>query len=97
MHKARGFSDIGYGLVITRRGTVELGEDLKKRGAHVKGLNSVSVGICMVGGIDEDGNSENNFTDDQWKAAKHVFEFFTLLFPNAVHCGHRDLSPDLDS
>lgn len=96
MHKARGFSDIGYGLVIRRDGRCELGEDLKKTAAHVKGLNSVSVGICMVGGVDEDGNAENNFTDEQWKAAKHVYEFFTLLFPDAKHVGHRDLSPDLD-
>lgn len=97
MHKAKGYDDIGYGLVIPRSGRLELGEDLKKRAAHVKGLNSVSVGICMVGGVDEDGNAENNFTDEQWKAAKHVYEFFTLLFPDAKHVGHRDLSPDLDA
>lgn len=97
MHKARGFDDIGYGLVIRRDGSLELGEDLKKTAAHVKGLNSVSVGVCMIGGVAEDGKSENNFTDDQWKAAKHVFEFLTLLYKDAQHVGHRDLSPDLNS
>ena len=96
MHKARGFDDIGYGMVIRRDGRCELGEDLKKRGAHVKGLNSVSVGICMIGGVDEDGNAENNYTPEQWAAAKHVYEFFTLLWPDAEHVGHRDLSPDLN-
>ncbi len=94
MHKARGFDDIGYALVIRRDGRIELGEDFKKRGAHVKGFNSVSIGICMIGGVDEDGEPENNYTDEQWKAAKHVFEFFTLLYPDADHVGHRDLSPD---
>lgn len=94
IHKAKGWDGIGYGLVIPRNGLIELGEDLKKMGAHVKGLNNVSVGICMVGGVDEDGNAENNFTDEQWQAAKHVFEFFTLLYPAATHVGHRDLSPD---
>ena len=96
MHKARGFDAIGYGLVVRRDGRIELGEDLKKVGAHVKGLNSVSVGICMIGGVDENGKSENNFTKEQWQAAKHVYEFFTLLFPDAKHVGHRDLSPDRD-
>ena len=96
MHKARKFEDIGYAMVIRRDGRVEPGEDLRKAGAHVKGLNNYSVGICMVGGVDEDGKAENNFTDAQWKAAKHVFEFFTLLYPDAKHVGHRDLSPDLD-
>lgn len=94
MHKARGFDDIGYALVIKRDGKIETGEDLKKRAAHVKGFNSVSVGIVMIGGVDEDGNSENNFTEKQWQAAKHAFEFLTLLYPNAQHVGHRDLSPD---
>ena len=94
MHQARGFDDIGYHLVIRRDGVLETGEAFKRRGAHVKGINSVSVGVCMVGGIDEDGNSENNFTDEQWQAAKHAFEFLTLLYPDAEHVGHRDLSPD---
>ena len=98
MHKSppQNFDDIGYAMVVRRDGRVEPGEDIKKRGAHVKGLNSVSVGICMVGGVDEDGKAENNFTEEQWKAAKHVFEFFTLLYPDAEHVGHRDLSPDRD-
>ena len=96
MHKARGFDDIGYAMVVCRDGRIEAGEDLRRRGAHVKGLNSVSVGICVVGGVDEDGNPENNYTPEQWEAMKHVYEFFTLLYPNAEHVGHRDLSPDLD-
>lgn len=97
MHKAKKWDGIGYGMVVRRDGRLEMGEDLKKAGAHVKGLNRVSVGICMIGGVDEDGNAENNFTDEQWKAAKHVYEFFTLLYPTAKHVGHRDLSPDLNS
>ena len=96
MHKAKGWDDIGYAMVIRRDGRVEAGEDLRRAAAHVKGLNMHSVGICMIGGVDEDGNPENNFTEAQWKAAKHVFEFFTLLYPDAKQVGHRDLSPDRD-
>lgn len=96
MHKAKGWDDIGYHMVIRRDGRVEPGEDLRRAGAHVKGLNRYSVGICMIGGVDEDGDAENNYTEEQWKAAKHVFEFFTLLHPDAEHVGHRDLSPDSD-
>lgn len=96
MHKAKGWDGIGYHLVIKRNGSVETGEGLGQRGAHVKGLNSVSVAVCMIGGVGEDGKAENNFTDEQWQAAKHVFEFLTLLYQDAQHCGHRDLSPDRD-
>ena len=97
MHKARGWDGIGYALVIRRDGRLECGEDFKKAGAHAKGWNNKSVGIVLVGGVDEDGKSENNFTEAQWVAAKHVFEFFTLLYPGADHVGHRDLSPDTDN
>ena len=96
MHKAKGWDGIGYALVVRRDGRIETGESLGRRGAHVKGLNSVSVGICMIGGVDEDGKSVNNFTPEQWQAAKHAFEFLTLLYPDASHVGHRDLSPDSD-
>ncbi len=96
IHKARGWDGIGYALVILRDGRLECGEDFKKAGAHAKGWNNKSVGIVLVGGVDEDGNSENNFTEAQWVAAKHVYEFFSLLYPTADHVGHRDLSPDTD-
>ncbi len=95
-HKAKGWDGIGYALVIRRDGRLECGEDFKKAAAHVKGWNNKSVGICLIGGVDEDGKAENNFTELQWAAAKHVFEFFTLLYPRASHVGHRDLSPDAD-
>lgn len=96
MHKAKGWDGIGYALVVRRDGRVETGEDLKKAAAHVKGINGISVGVVLIGGVDEDGKAENNFTDEQWKAAKHVFEFLTLLYPDAKHVGHRDMSPDKD-
>lgn len=97
MHKARGWDGIGYHLVICRDGTVEMGEDLKKVGAHAKGHNSTSAAVVMVGGVDENNKAENNFTAEQWVAAKHVYEFLVLLYPSASHVGHRDLSPDTDN
>jgi N-acetyl-anhydromuramyl-L-alanine amidase AmpD len=97
MHKARGWEGIGYALVIKRNGRIETGEDLKKAGAHAKGWNSKSVGVCLIGGVDNKGNAKNNFTKAQWQAAKHVYEFLTLLYPTAVHVGHRDLSDDVDN
>lgn len=97
MHKARGWDGIGYALVIRRDGRIEVGEDLKKAGAHAKGWNNKSIGIVLVGGVDADGKAENNFTAEQWAAAKHVYEFVTLLYPTADHVGHRDLSPDTDA
>lgn len=94
MHKARGWNGIGYHVVIKRDGVVQLGEDMSSWGAHAKDYNSISVAVALVGGVSESGKSENNFTVAQWASAKSVFEFLTLLYPDARHYGHRDFSCD---
>lgn len=46
----KGWSDIGYHYVIRRNGVVEAGRPLHKIGAHAKGHNSDSIGVCLIGG-----------------------------------------------
>ena len=94
MHRKNGWDGIGYHFVIRRDGRIETGEDLAKVGAHVQGHNSVSVGVCLVGGVDEKGKAENNFTAAQWESAKVLYQLLSLIYREASHCGHRDLSPD---
>lgn len=59
-HKARGFSTIGYHLIIQPDGTVDRGRPLNKTGAHVRGFNLmgdfkspnggiINIGICLIG------------------------------------------------
>jgi len=47
--KGNGWSDIGYHFVIRRDGTLETGRPVNIAGSHVKGFNSKSIGICVVG------------------------------------------------
>lgn len=49
-HKEKGWSDIGYHYLVLLDGTIEEGRPLEKAGAHAKGYNSTSIGICYVGG-----------------------------------------------
>lgn len=49
MHKARGWSGIGYHFVIGEGGLVEQGRDINKSGAHVGGFNTTTVGVCVTG------------------------------------------------
>lgn len=93
-HRQRGWRKIGYHFVIRRDGIVEEGRELGEVGAHAKGFNSKSVGICMVGGIDEEGNPENNYTDEQWKALEELVNQMLLPYPDAEVLGHCDL-PDV--
>lgn len=91
-HKERGFKMIGYQDVIRRNGIVEQGREENEIGAHAKGYNSISVGICMVGGIDETGKPENNFTENQFKSLRRLIKFYRALFPKAAIIGHNQVN-----
>lgn len=90
-HRDRGFLKIGYHYVILRDGTVQKGRPDSEVGAHVEGHNTGSLGICMVGGInDTTGKSENNYTDKQFASLSSLLFKLTISHPGAEILGHRD-------
>lgn len=89
-HTARGWNTIGYHYVIRRSGDIEQGRPEAIAGAHVAGHNSDSLGICMVGGIDEKGRPDANFTRPQWAALEHLVTQILVQHPDAKVSGHRD-------
>ena len=95
-HKARGWAGCGYHYVITRDGRVQGGRSLLVPGAHTKGHNRVSWGVCLVGGLGADGRAENNFTPAQFSALRALLASMKQSAPQAEILGHRDLSPDID-
>lgn len=56
-HLQRGFSDIGYHYIIYRDGSIHIGRDESVIGAHCKGHNSNSIGVCYIGGVAADGKT----------------------------------------
>ncbi len=91
-HKERGFLDIGYHFVIRRDGTLENGRDVSVVGAHVAGQNHDSVGICLVGGVNDKMQPEANFTPAQMHTLKEVLAGLQKEFPLAVIKGHHDFA-----
>lgn len=91
-HKAKGWSDIGYHYVIRRNGILETGRTLDQAGAHVQGHNHHSIGICLVGGLSDDGkDAEYNYTADQISTLIKILRNANAAFPSAEIVGHRDL------
>ena len=88
-----GWSDIGYHWIIERDGSVQQGRDAQVQGAHVRGHNHESVGICMVGGMAENGEPEDNFTSEQWLALEMLIESLELRYPEAQMVGHYFFTP----
>lgn len=91
-HRQRGWKCIGYHKVIKRDGTIEDGRALDQIGAHVENWNSVSVGVCMVGGASEHDVTvpENNFLPAQWVALEKLLKDLQKKYPKAHIQGHRD-------
>ncbi len=89
-HKARGWSGIGYHYVIRRDGSVEVGRPVAEIGAHVEGHNSDSVGICLVGGLDRDGQPAPEYTAAQWSSLHGLLVGLHAHYPAAAIVGHRD-------
>ena len=89
-HKERGFrrnttmvdrdhplDHIGYHYVITRSGDREFGRQLKEVGAHARGHNTNSIGICLIG--------REQFTPDQLNELRHLID--TLQYSVAENSG----------
>lgn len=87
-----GWKAIGYHYVIRRDGTLEKGRDIHETGAHALGYNANSIGVCIVGGVDEFNNPEQNYTANQYYSLKKLLDVLCVTFPNADIIGHNDVS-----
>jgi hypothetical protein len=51
-HRAKGWGDIGYHLVVDRAGTVWQGRSIRWQGAHVKNHNEGNIGVLVMGNFE---------------------------------------------
>lgn len=68
----RGWDDIGYHWIITRKGQVQEGRPSWKAGAHAKGRNQDSLGICLVG--------TDSFTPEQLQSLERILKRFEASY-----------------
>ena len=64
-HRQRGFNGIGYHFVIYRDGSIHAGRSKRQIGAHCKGHNTISIGICYIGGLSTNGKPKDTRTAAQ--------------------------------
>ena len=93
-HLARGWRDVGYHFIITRDGAIQHGRDRDEIGAHSLGSNHDSIGICLVGGVADDGKTpEFNFTKFQLESLEDLLNDLLAIYYLAEVVGHRDVMP----
>lgn len=91
-HKAKGWKGIGYHYVIYLDGSVHKGRPEEEIGAHCKGHNSNSIGVCYIGGLDEFGEPEDTRTDKQKEALIILLKALKTKYPAATIHGHREFA-----
>ena len=91
---------IGYHYVVDVDGRLWPGRHLAEAGAHAAGHNARSVGICLVGGLEDEGL----YTPAQWQTLAQLVQRLAQHFGIPLQlpaqgrggvCGHRDLGGDV--
>ena len=82
MHLNFGWDGIGYHKVICRSGKIQNGRPEYWIGAHVKGKNDISLGVCLIG--------RDYFTNLQFSSLEKVLREWKFLYPDSKILGHRD-------
>ena len=87
VHKQMGWSGIGYHLYIRKDGSIWKGRPLNTLGAHVKGHNSHTIGICLEGNYVNEVPSSTILSSLSF-AIQYVRQ---VVGKNLPVKGHRDL------
>lgn len=92
-HKERGYLSpsgvhCGYHYIVRRNGIVERGRPDSEVGAHVKGHNAKTIGVCWIG--------EKTPTDIQYKALAQIVHALSVKYKVPVDKiqGHKEIAPE---
>lgn len=85
--KGNGWSDIGYHFIILADGSVEAGRHINRTGAHCKGQNKGSIGVCVVGNTNSEPPTAPQI-ESLWGKLKMLMEDYNLDRRNIY--GHKD-------
>jgi len=81
-HIMRGWDGIGYHWVIRRSGKLEAGRPEYWHGAHTRGQNFKSVGVCLIG--------RDSFTESQFRTLDRLLRQLLKRYSKATIHGHNE-------
>jgi N-acetylmuramoyl-L-alanine amidase len=93
-HKSNGWGRgrsvaCGYHFVIEGDGTIVTGRRLDEVGAHCRGENKKSIGVCLCGG-DLDLEESNDFNEVQFQSLNSLLKVLKKSYPEATIHPHRE-------
>lgn len=97
-HKKRGWKGIGYHYVVALDGSIEYGRSVYSTGAHVKGHNTGSIGICYIGGVEAERGPDGKWvakdtrTSEQKESLLDLIKTLKRMHPDATVHGHNEFA-----
>jgi|TARA_R110000803_G_scaffold95632_2_gene163704 N-acetylmuramoyl-L-alanine amidase len=94
----RGWNDVGYHYIIYLNGAIVKGREDNVPGAHCRQHNRSSLGICYIGGVESERNSDGKYeakdtrTCEQEEALENLLMTLKALHPKSIVHGHRDFA-----
>ena len=86
--ETNGWSDIGYHYTIDHKGIVNRGREDRTIGAHARGANSYSLGICLFGNFNTEHPTAEQI-EVLIKLLRNLQETYSIPAGNII--GHRDV------
>lgn len=90
--KERGWSSWGYHYYVRRSGKIEGLRPVEQIGAHCRGHNRYSIGVCWEGGIDDQGCPSDNRTPEQILSLRRFLDLLLRTYPAATLHGHNEFA-----
>lgn len=87
-HLGKGWLGIGYNVLVDKTGKIYWGRGINYIGAHCKGYNEMSIGICAIGNMQKD-NMPSAQKESIIKLIKEIREYYPSITDIV---GHRDLA-----
>ena len=91
-HRQLGLKKIGYHYIIYLDGSVHVGRPVDEAGAHCAGHNQHSIGVCYIGGYDENFQPCDTRTPEQRDALRQLVEELQQQYPGATVHGHSEFA-----
>jgi len=86
-HLGKGWIGVGYNLLVDKNGNMYWGRGIDYVGAHCKGYNEISIGICAIGNMETDTMTKAQ-KENIIKLVREVKEYYPSI---SKIVGHKEL------
>ena len=88
----RGWKNPGYHIIVTPDGSWTQLQDFNRVSNGVAGINSTSLHVSYIGGIDRNGRPFDNRTESQNEIFETIYNTFKNKMPQLTFHGHYEFS-----